>query len=198
MIGCQEPATGPTEDGSAWEEAIPAGFGSTNNCGIVALAEYKGQLYAMARNEAEGTEIWRSSANGAWEQVLFPGGETNGVYGNPWLGCMWGSMIVFNDKLYCGFSSGHQGKVYDSTGCEIWRYDGTAWEPVISDKTDSEESGIVTAISGCDNNDGDVTARIQDSSKSWEENQWAGGVLRCPVRRHDFRLFEFRTPGPKR
>jgi len=24
---------------------------------------------------------------------------------------------------------------------------------------------------------------------------WAGGVLRCPVRRHDFRLFEFRTPG---
>jgi len=190
ISGCKGTATQPTEDGSVWEEVIAPGFGSTNNSGIVALAEYKGLLYAMTRNEVEGAEIWRTTAGGSWEQVLFPGGETNGAYGNPWLSSMWGSMIVFHDKLYCGFSSGHQGSVYDSTGCEIWRYDGSTWEAVISDKKDTEESGSITAISGCDGNDGDVTAQIRDAGKSWTENQWAGGVLQITSGDGSFRRFD--------
>lgn len=190
---CQSAESPSTEDGSKWEEVITPGFGNINNCGIVALAEYKGQLYVMTRNEIEGSEIWRTAADGSWEQVLFPGEETNGVYGNPWLTSMWGSMIVFKDKLYCGFSSGHQVRVYDSTGCEIWRYDGNIWEPVISDKKDTEEKGVITAIAGCDKNDGDVTARITDSNKRWEENQWAGGVLQITSGEGRFRHFNIIT-----
>lgn len=189
LAGCDPPME-PTADGSVWEKVIDPGFGNPHNCGIVALAEYQGQVYAMTRNEVQGAEIWRTTPQGGWEQVLFPDGETNGVYGNPWLTSLWGSMVVFNDKLYCGFSSGHQAMVYDSTGCEIWRYDGTTWEPVVSDRKDTEEFGIITGISGCDAKDIDTTARITDSSKAWVDNQWAGGVLQITSGEGKFRRFD--------
>ncbi len=189
ITGC-DPATEQTEDGSVWENVIIPGFGNLHNSGIVAMAEYKGQLYAMTRNEVQGSEIWRTTLDGSWEQVLFPGGETNGVYRNPWLTSLWGSMVVFQDKLYCGFSSGHQAMVYDSTGCEIWRFDGSDWEPVISDRKDTEESGIITNISGCQADDGDTTALITDFSKAWVENQWAGGVLQITSGDGRFRRFD--------
>ncbi len=189
-VGCKETAPRTTEDGSAWEAVIEAGFGSTENYGVVAMAEYRGQLYAMTRNETQGAEIWRTNDAGGWEQVLYPGGEQNGIYGNPWIDCMWGAMAVFQNRLYCGFSSGHQGKVYDSTGCEIWRYDGSGWEPVISDKRDTEESGTITTISGCVSDDGDTTARITDSSKHWEPDHWAGGVLQITSGEGAFRRFD--------
>ncbi len=128
ISGCsKDPEKHPDiEDGSTWTEAIAPGFNNKNNYAVVAMAEYSGYFYAMTRNEVEGAEIWRSpdGKKTTWEQVIFPDGETNGVYGNNWLSSMWGSLVVFKGKLYCGFSSGHQGSVYDSTGCEIWRYDG--------------------------------------------------------------------------
>ncbi len=193
----EDPDYDPVEDGSTWVKEIPAGFDSTDkngnpdNFAIVAMAEYDGYFYAMTRNEEEGAEIWRRpSAGTTWEQVLYPDGETNGIYGNNWLGAMWGSMVVFNGKLYCGFSSGHQGSVYDSTGCEIWRYDGTNWEPVISDKKDNEENGAITVINGCSDNDGDKTAQITDGSKSWTIDNWKGGVLQITSGDGEFRRFE--------
>lgn len=187
LTSCTQPPD--VEDGSTWTVVNTPGFGNVKNYSIVAMAEYKGYLYAMTRNEAQGSEIWRYDGT-TWEQVLFPNGQTNGVYGNPWLSSMWGAMIVFNDKLYCGFSSGHQGTYYDSTGCEIWRYDGTTWEAVISDKRDSEESGTITGITGCDDQDGDTTARITDSSKNWIPDQWAGGVLQITSGNGIYRRFD--------
>ncbi len=179
----------PTQDGSKWENVVePAGFGSTDNYAVVAMAAYKDHLYAMVRNETDGVEMWRTDGT-AWEQVLFPNGETNGIYGNHWLNCLWGSMMVFKDKLYCGFSSGYQGTYLISTGCEIWRYDGSTWEPVISDKKDTEESGAITGIADCEKRDDDVTARITDSTKQWTENQWAGGVLQITSGSGRFRRF---------
>ena len=74
-------------------------------------------------------------------------------------------MIVFKDKLYCGFSSGIQGSFLKSSGCEIWRYDGSNWEPVISDKKDAEESGTITALSGCSDRDSDTTAQLTDAQR---------------------------------
>ncbi len=190
--GCKPKATGPTEDGSTWEAASEPGFGINDNYAVVAMAAYKGYLYAMARNEVDGAEIWRTDGT-TWEQVLFPDGETNGLYGNPWVNALWGSLIVFNDKLYCGFSSGYQGTVLVSTGCEVWRYDGSVWEPVISDRKDVDESGEISDISGCQNEDGDVTAQITDSTKSWEENQWAGGTLQITSGDGKFRRFDIIT-----
>lgn len=164
------------EDGSLWVQASPPGFGSDDNMSAVAMAEYGGYLYAMTRNQQDGAEVWRTSGTG-WEQVLFPDGKTNGFYGNGHINNVWARMIVFQDKLYFGLSSGLQGNFLGSTGAEIWRYDGSTWEAVISDKRDTEESGTITGIAGCAAGDGVTTAQITDSTKAWDTNEWAGGVL---------------------
>ncbi len=177
------------DDGSLWEIVNDAGFGNDDNFSVVAMHEYGGCLYAMTRNESEGAEVWRYDGT-AWLQVEFPGGETNGIYGNEHINNVWGRMAVFNNKLYFGFSSGLQGNYLNSTGCEIWRYDGSSWEPVVSDRRDSEESGTITAIEGCRDDDGETTALITDSSKSWETDQWAGGVLQIASGRGIFRKFD--------
>ena len=183
----QETVTGV--DGSVWERVNQPGFGSEDNMSVAAMAEYQERLYAMTRNEILGTEVWRTSGTG-WEQVLFPGGEANGIYGNSWVNNLWGAMMNYKGKLYFGFSSGLQGSVLKSTGCEVWRYDGTTWEPIISDKKDTEESGTITEISGCEADDGDITARITDDTKSWTEDEWSGGVLQITSGEGAYRRFD--------
>ncbi len=189
------------DDGSVWEGVSLPGFDAVDNISVVAMAEYQGRLYAMTRNQDNGAEVWRTAGTG-WEQVLYPGGETNGVYGNTVLNNVWARMIEFQGKLYFGFSSGLQGGTLGSSGCEIWRYDGVMWEPVISDKKDVDESGLITSIASCipgflrgedgqyldgDPNTGgtqkipsgetSTTATITDDSKSWTTDQWAGATL---------------------
>jgi hypothetical protein len=76
-------------------------------------------------------------------------------------------------------SSGGEGAyLYGSIGCELWRFDGEQWEPIISNSRDEDETGVITAIAKCLENDNDTTAEIADSSKNWVPDQWAGGVLR--------------------
>ena len=164
------------DDGSVWERVNVPGFDADDNISVVAMEEYQGRLYAMTRNQDNGAEVWRTNGTG-WEQVLFPGGETNGVYGNERLNNVWARMIVFQGKLFFGFSSGLQGNWLGSTGCEVWTYDGVMWEPVISDKKDVDEAGSITAISGCADADGNTMAQITDSTKSWAGGQWTGGTL---------------------
>jgi hypothetical protein len=175
-------------DYSVWERVNQPGFGSDDNMSAVAMAEYQGRLYAMTRNQLEGMEVWRTSGTG-WEQVLFPGGETNGIYGNAHINNVWARMIVFQDKLYFGVSSGLQGNFLGSSGAEVWRYDGSTWEAVISDKRDIDESGTITGISGCALGDGIRTADIADSTKAWTTDQWAGGVLQITSGTGEFRKF---------
>ena len=177
------------QDGSRWERVSEPGFDDDENCAVVALKEFKGRLYALVRNDAEGVEVWRTSGKG-WEQISFPNGVTNGIYDNPWINTHMGAMIVFKDKLYVGFSSGVQGNYLKSSGCEIWRYDGTMWEPVISDKKDTEESGTITAIAGCGKSDGETTAQITDQTKNWALNQWAGAVLQITSGEGMYRRFD--------
>lgn len=164
------------DDGSVWVQVNRDGFGNRDNFSVVAMAAYQDALYAMTRNEDKGAEVWKYDGSD-WEQVLFPGGEKNGIYGNENINNVWGRMIVFNSKLYFGFSSGLQGNYLNSTGCEIWRYDGSSWEAVISDERDTDASGTITAISGCAADDGATTAVITDSSQSWTVDEWAGGTL---------------------
>lgn len=175
-------------DGSVWEQVSTPGFGSEDNISVVAMAEYQGRLYAMTRNQAEGAEVWRTSGT-TWEQVLFPEGETNGIYGNPWINNVWARMVVFQDKLYFGFSSGLQGNFLGSTGCEIWRYDGTTWEPVISDKRSVDDTGTLTSIEDCAADDGTTTAYFFDTGKSWTADQWTGGVLTISSGTGQYRTF---------
>jgi hypothetical protein len=176
-------------DGSQWEQVSQPGFGDHENTAVVAMAEYTGRLYALVRNDDVGVEVWRTSGTG-WEQVSFSPGVTNGVYDNHMINSHMGTLIVFKEKLYCGFSSGIQGSYLRSSGCEIWRYDGIRWESVISDKKDREESGEITDLSGCEDNDGDTTAQVVDSSKSWDENQWVGGILQITSGDGIYRRFD--------
>ena len=177
------------QDGSIWERVSESGFGDDDNMAVVAMAEYQGRLYAMIRNDILGVAICRTSGD-SWEQVSFPNSIKNGIYGNASNNSHMGAMIVFKGKLFCGFSSGIQGSFLKSTGCEIWRYDGTTWDPVISDKKDSEESGTITTIIGCSENDGDISAQFTDNTKAWIDNQWAGGILQITSGNGKFRRFD--------
>lgn len=176
-------------DNSTWERVNVPGFGSDANMAVVAMQEYNGRLYALVRNDFQGVEVWRTSGV-SWEQVLFPGLQTNGIYANSMVNTHMGDMLVFKDKLYVGFSSGIQGNFLKSSGCEVWRYDGSRWEPVISDRKDREEWGVITGIEGCEKDDGDTTALIIDSTKRWEVNRWAGGVLQIMSGTGKFRRFD--------
>ncbi|MCP4624469.1 MAG: hypothetical protein GY850_13220 [bacterium] len=163
-------------DGSTWEKVNVPGFGNANNCSTIEMASFQGRIYALTRNDIQGAEMWRTNRDGGWEQVLFPNGVTNGIYGNQRLNNVWGALHVFQGKLYIGFSSGYQGAVLYSSGCEIWRYDGVQWEAVIADRADDEESGTITSIANCDNA-GSTTADIIDNNKTWITDEWAGGIL---------------------
>ena len=180
------------KDGTMWERVSEPGFGSDENMAVVAMEDYQGRLYAMARNDDNGVELWRSDGCG-WEQVLFPNGATNGIYDNPWINTHMGAMIVFKGKLYLGFSSGIQGSLLKSSGCEVWRYDGRIWEPVITDKKDTEEAGIIMVITGCEDDDGDITAQVTDTLKAWEIDQWAGGILQITSGDGIYRRFDIES-----
>jgi hypothetical protein len=164
------------EDGSSWERVSEPGFGNKNNLATVALCPFKGSLYAITRNEAAGFEIWRTQDTG-WEQVLVPG-FTDSVFHDR-MNNAYGAMKEFNEHLYVAVGSGYEGAfLYGSVGFEMWRFDGTTWEPVVSNSRDQDETGVITAITGCRADDGDTTAEITDSSKSWLPDHWTGGVLR--------------------
>ena len=90
-------ATVQGQDFSVWEQVCEPGFGNINNIAVIAMAEYQGRLYALTRNDAAGVEVWRTSGT-SWEQVSFPGGIKNGIYGNTWINNHMGAMVVFKDK----------------------------------------------------------------------------------------------------
>ncbi len=163
------------EDGSVWELVNEPGFGNSNNIAIDALCPFQGSLYALTRNDSEGCELWRTKGAG-WEKIQVEG-FTDSVL-HDYIQGGYGDMIVFKDHLYVASSSGYEGKYYyRGLGCELWRFDGAAWEPIASYSKDDDESGTITAISGCSADDGDTTAQFTDESKSWEADQWKGAGL---------------------
>jgi hypothetical protein len=164
------------EDGSQWERVMEPGFGNKNNICIVSLCKYRDSLYAITRNDVSGCEIWRTDGR-SWKQVHVPGFTDSILHKNVNAG--YGKLIKFKNHLYAAVSSGGEGAyLYGSIGCELWRFDGKHWEPIISNSKDEDETGAITAISGCSENDGDTTAEITDSGKNWATDQWVGGVLR--------------------
>jgi len=197
--GCDEPeepmhvpaamGTVTGDDGSVWEQVCEPGFDNDENVSVVAMHAYKNRLYALTRNNEKGCELWRTDED-EWKQVEIWDNEENGIYGNHLVNNVWARMVIFNDKLYIGFSSGVQGTYLNSTGCEIWRFDGETWEPVVSDKKDMDESGEISEISGCGADDGDITARVTDDSKNWAPDQWAGAVLQITSGSGIYRRFD--------
>ena len=163
------------DDRSKWEQVSKPGFGNKDNGGIIALCEFKDSIYALTRNDATGFELWRTNGRN-WEQVLVAG-FTDGIFHDR-MNNVWGDMIIFNDKMYVTVSSGFQGsKLYKSVGFEIWRYDGTAWEAVVSHTLGPQVTGTISVISSCAASDGSSTAEFTASSAGWTDNASKGGIL---------------------
>lgn len=163
------------DDGSVWELVNDPGFGNNRNISIDALCPFQGRLYALTRNDSEGCELWRTQGTG-WEKVSVPGFTDSPLH--DYMQGGYGDMIEFKDHLYVATSSGYEGKFYyKGIGSEIWRFDGSTWEPVASYAKDDDESGTITAISGCSADDGDTTAQFTDSSKNWTADQWKDSGL---------------------
>jgi hypothetical protein len=176
-----------------WVQASPPGFGDKNNVGVVALCPFQGELYATTRNDVTGFELWKTSGIG-WTRLTVPGFTDNSNYFGwikPGLFAdkydskynlkqnIWCDMIEFGGHLYVSVSTGYQGaQLYGTQGFEIWRFDGTTWEAVVSQTADANESGTFTAVSDCANVDTAFTAQLTDSSKTWTTDEWAGCILR--------------------
>jgi hypothetical protein len=163
------------EDGSVVEQVNEPGFGNPNNIGIDGLCLYKGSLYALTRNDVSGFELWKTRG-AAWKKLAIPG-FTDSPYHHLMQGG-YGDIIEFKDHLYVATSSGYEGAFfYQGIGCEIWRFDGRQWEPVISYSRDIDDAGTISALSGCSADDGDTTALVTVSGKNWAADQWKGGGL---------------------
>jgi len=166
------------EDNSTWQRVSNAGFGNANNIAVTALCAYDGRLYVLTRNDVEGFELWRATS-GNWSQVTVTG-FTDSVR-HAFLNGGYGAMTVFDGCLYVAVGSGIEGdQLYRSVGLEMWRFDGSNWEAVISDaRSDLDKAtGQITGISDCAAEDTAETAQMTDSTKAWTTDQWAGGVLK--------------------
>jgi hypothetical protein len=136
-------------DGVNWEQVVERGFRSDMN--LVDISSGVSNVYAWSMNVFQdrlyvgtfnanyrwfsvlgmGCQLWRSDDGTLWEKVPLPNGTT-GEYDNGFgKGDNYGirTMVTYQDKLYVGTAT----NVIEDSGCEIWRYDGELWEPMISD-----------------------------------------------------------------
>ena len=164
-------------DGSVWERVSTPGFGNPDNLAITALCGYADELFALVRNDVSGFQLWKATGSG-WTRLSIAG-FTDSVR-QPFLNGGYGTMSVYNGRLYVAVGSGYEGDMlYRSVGLEMWRYDGSTWQAVISNaRTDLQKAaGTISGLSDCAADDSAMTALVQDATKAWSADQWAGGVL---------------------
>jgi hypothetical protein len=183
------------EDGSVWEKVSLPGFADRNNTDIVALTPYKGNLYALTRNDVSGFELWKTNPAQDWHRIHVQGlTDQNNYYGylqhpdlpdnalqylppvqyNPNMN-IWADMIEFKGHLYVALSTGYMGSaLFGSRGAAIWRTDDVEWEPVIGGH-EPDAQGTLRTISSCENNDGSNTAVFTDNgTPDWAVDSLVG------------------------
>jgi len=153
-----------TEDGIHWENVVLKGFkpnmtaldrfiGVTNTYAW-SMEVFQNQLYVGTFNGmyrlftdvGMGCQLWRTSDGKNWSKVSLANDLTGGSkdgFGEPEnYGIR--KMVVYNNELYVGTAA----NIVLNKGCEIWKYDGVDWTPIISadvpgiEKTDIEYSGF--------------------------------------------------------
>jgi hypothetical protein len=108
IVSAQGPGTG-------WMQVNADGFGDWRNKAILALAPFKGQLYAGTHNSYAGAQLWRSGSS--WERVVsngFGDPDNQGI----------DHLIEFKGNLYAGTWAvgGWAGPWNPETrGGEVWR-----------------------------------------------------------------------------
>lgn len=139
-----------SKDGLHWEQVVDHGFrpfmNSTElekeaiNTYAWNMEVYHDYLYMGTFNsriwlmdeKGTGCQLWRTNDGVNWEKVLLPNGLDGGFQDGFGEGENYGirRMIVYNDELYCGVAS----SFFHEHGCEIWKYDGNIWTPIVSDE----------------------------------------------------------------
>jgi hypothetical protein len=147
-----------TQNGIDWEQVVDHGFKPNmseedirmrvTNTYLWNMEIFQNQLYVgtfnscyrFFINEGTGCQLWRTNDGKSWEKVILPNGDGFGEKHNYGIR----RMVVYNDELYVGTAT----NILHNVGCEIWKYDGVKWTPVISDNipgvksTDNTFSGF--------------------------------------------------------
>jgi hypothetical protein len=114
-------------DGDAWNlevglgGPVAAGFGNAANVAAACMAVYGDCLYVGTGTLGGLCEVWRYDGN-AWTPVVGGASPVPAGFGNPNIDAM--NMCVYGLELYVGTRN-------NPNGCELWRYDGTNWAPVV-------------------------------------------------------------------
>lgn len=139
-----------SQDGLIWEQVVDHGFRpfmsseerekEAINTYAWIMQVYKDQLYLGTFNSrvwlfddaGTGCQLWRTPDGTTWEKVLLPDG-LNGTYKDGFgesenYGIR--RMVIYNNELYVGIAS----SFFHTHGCEIWKYNGESWTPIISDE----------------------------------------------------------------
>jgi hypothetical protein len=153
-----------TADGSHWENVVLKGFKPNMTAldrfiGVIntyawSMVEYQNQLYVgtfnglyrLISDVGMGCQLWRTSDGKDWNKVNLPNGLTgqskDGFGESENYGIR--KMVVYNKELYVGTAA----NIVHNKGCEIWKFDGIQWTPIISasipgiEKTDKRYSGF--------------------------------------------------------
>lgn len=168
-----------SRDGRSWTQVNFDGFLDPFNSDVVSMAVYNGALYAGTENGyfyslfrvGTGTEIWRTTGGdppGAlfnWTQVNRDGFALTG-------------RNVRNENttlLVCHGGFLYAGTINETTGAELWRYDGARWEPVLFDPLHSRNTQAVTYHSGAVF-EGDLYIGTTNPFTGGELWRWNGSV----------------------
>ena len=139
-----------SSDGLHWEQVVDYGFREfmsdeelekeAINTYAWAMEEYNNELYMgtfnsrLWRNNEKGTgcQLWKTMDGVNWQKVALPNGLNGASKDGFGEAENYGirSLVTYNDDLYVGTGT----SFFHDHGCEIWRYDGTYWYPIISDE----------------------------------------------------------------
>ena len=136
-------------DGLSWRQEVgqgPAGtptapgFGDPENNNVSCMAVYSSRLFLGLRNPDTGCRVW--SWDGlSWRQEVGQGPA--GTPTAPGFGDRGNtdvtSMAVFSGRLYAG--------TFNAGGCQVWSYDGDAWERVAEGGFGDEDNQGATSMS---------------------------------------------------
>lgn len=126
--GCQ---IWKTNDGETWEKMpLPGGdgFGMKWNIYAWSMGVYNNSLYVGTLNfkPDQGCQLWRYNGE-QWLKISLPGGDGFGEKENYGIR----NMVEYNGDMYVATATSIFSR---KQGCEIWRYDGNTWHPVIGEK----------------------------------------------------------------
>jgi hypothetical protein len=143
-------------DGLIWEQVVSNGFRPFMDENILfepvntyawIMKVFKEHLYVGTFNsrtriftdKGTGGQLWNTNDGVEWKKVDLPDGSNGGFQDGFGESENYGirKLTIYNDELYIGVASSFLLK----NGCEIWKYDGMNFTPIISDEVfDNDEN----------------------------------------------------------